>query len=56
MNLEKIQVKAKEDAKAGTYRPDDYKHPDSRVIYVRAYLGAREKMGLLGVAGPGKDI
>ncbi len=52
-NPEAVKTQALEDAKTGNYQPNKFKDT-ARVVYVRAYLGAREKMGLLGIAGPGK--
>jgi hypothetical protein len=51
--LEKIIATARKNAKAGKYHPEKYQDT-FRVVYVRAYLAAREKMGLLGKMGKGK--
>jgi hypothetical protein len=52
---EGIRKQARKDAKTGNYRASLYQGL-ARIIYIRAYLGAREKMGLLGKTGPGKEI
>jgi hypothetical protein len=58
MTIDQVSRNAKEDAKTGNYQPELYdesfENGSHRRVYVNAYLGAREKMGLLGKAGPGK--
>jgi hypothetical protein len=54
MYMKNIEIKGKEDAIAGTFKPSQFEDVTERMVYVRAYLGAREKMGLLGKVGIGR--
>lgn len=58
MTDEQIFENAKKDAKEGNYRPklydNSFRNGSQRLIYTKAFLAEREKMGLIGYAGPGK--
>lgn len=60
MIIDQVIEKAKEDAKTGNYNPDafddSFKNGSQRMVYVRAYLAAREKMGMLGIVGLGMKV